>query len=99
MFSNHFTEDAPAQPDFMQEVLAEVIEQGAADVAAYHAAEHRARDELRRLYAAYVRLLEIGRDRIIAAGGTCDPVDVMENGDPALVRVREFLAPPAAPTP
>lgn len=56
----------------------------------------RARDEIRRLYAAYVRLLEIGRDRIIAAGGTCDPVDVMEAGDPALVRVRAFLAPPAA---
>lgn len=100
MFSNHFTEDAPPEPDFMQAVLAEVIEQGSADFAAGHAAEQRARDEIRRLYAAYVRLLEIGRDRIIAAGGTCDPVDVMEAGDPALVRVRAFLAPsppPAAP--
>lgn len=57
------------------------------------AGEQNARDELSRLYAAYVRLLEIGRDRIIAAGGTCDPVDVMEQGDPALVRVRAFLAP------
>lgn len=54
-------------------------------------AEQNARDELSRLYAAYVRLLEIGRDRIISAGGTCDPVDVMEKGDPALVRVRTFL--------
>ncbi|PZR93567.1 MAG: hypothetical protein DI537_10660 [Stutzerimonas stutzeri] len=55
------------------------------------AADKSARDELKRLYAAYVRLIEIGRERIIAAGGTCDPVDVMEDGDPALARVREFL--------
>jgi hypothetical protein len=38
-----------------------------------------------------VRLLEVGRDRIIAAGGTCDPVDVTESGDPALKRVRAYL--------
>lgn len=50
-----------------------------------------ARNELRRLYSAYVNLLEIGRDRIVSAGGSCDPVDVMEAGDPALVRVRAFL--------
>jgi hypothetical protein len=53
--------------------------------------DRASRDELKRLYAAYVRLLEVGRDRIIAAGGTCDPVDVMENGDPALKRVRAYL--------
>lgn len=50
-----------------------------------------ARQELKRLYTAYIDLLEIGRERIIAAGGTCDPVEVMEQGDPALNRVRAFL--------
>lgn len=45
-------------------------------------------EEIRRLTLAYVNLLEIGRDRIIALGGDCDPVDVMEAGDPALHRAR-----------
>lgn len=40
--------------------------------------------ELKRLRLAYVNLLEIGRDRIVALGGQCDPIDVMEAGDPAL---------------
>lgn len=39
---------------------------------------------LQKLVLAYVNLLELGRDRIIALGGQCDPVDVMEAGDPAL---------------
>ena len=59
-------------------------------------AEIGARAELQRLYHAYVNLLEIGRDRIISAGGSCDPVDRMEEGDPTLVRVRAFLAEPEA---
>lgn len=48
--------------------------------------------ELRRLYVAYVRLLESGSDRIRDLGGSCDPVDVMERGDIDLRRVRELLA-------
>lgn len=48
--------------------------------------------ELRRLYVAYVRLLESGRDRICDLGGSCDPVDVMEASDIDLRRVRELLA-------
>lgn len=48
--------------------------------------------ELKALYRAYVGLLQIGRDRITDLGGTCDPVDVMENGDPALVRARAAIA-------
>jgi hypothetical protein len=46
---------------------------------------------LEKLSLAYVNLLEIGRDRIIALGGSCDPVDVMETGDPSLRDVREVL--------
>lgn len=44
------------------------------------------------LYRAYVSLLEAGRDRIMSLGGTCDTVEVMENGDPALIAAREALA-------
>lgn len=46
---------------------------------------------LRRLIFDYVNLLELGRDRIIAQGGTCDPVDVMEAGSPALRAARGAL--------
>ncbi len=35
--------------------------------------------------------LECARDRIISFGGTCDPVDKMEQGDPALARVRMLV--------
>lgn len=46
---------------------------------------------LRRLYQAYVRLLESGRDRILDFGGTCDPVDVMERTDVDLIEARNLL--------
>ncbi|TAJ89685.1 hypothetical protein [Reyranella sp.] len=49
-------------------------------------------DELKALSRAYVSLLELGRNRILDLGGTCDPVDVMEKGDPALVRARAAVA-------
>ncbi len=52
--------------------------------------------ELRRLYRAYVSLLETGRDRLMDRGVTCDPVDVMETGDPALVSARATIAALAA---
>ena len=45
-------------------------------------------DELRKLSRAYVSLLETGRDRILMHGGTCDTVEEMERGDPALNRVK-----------
>lgn len=47
---------------------------------------------LKYLARHYVGVLEHGRDRIIALGGTCDPVDVMERGDPHLRQVREVIA-------
>lgn len=47
---------------------------------------------LRELILAHVNLLEIGRDRIIAFGGQCSPVDVMEAGAPALRAARSALA-------
>lgn len=40
--------------------------------------------ELKDLHRAYVNLLEAGRDRIVALGGDCDPVDRMEQNDPHL---------------
>jgi len=48
--------------------------------------------ELRDLIKHYVRLLEIGRDRIVELGGDCDPVDVMERSDPHLTVARRALA-------
>lgn len=47
---------------------------------------------LRDLIGAYVRLMESGRDRIVSLGGDCDPVDVMERGDPYLAQARAALA-------
>lgn len=48
--------------------------------------------ELKRLARAYVALLETGRDRIVSLGGSCDPVDVMEAGDPSLISARAAIA-------
>lgn len=42
------------------------------------------REALIDLRRAYVRLMENGRDRIRMLGGECDPVDKMEQADPAL---------------
>ncbi len=48
-------------------------------------------EALRDLYRGYVNTMEAGRDRIISLGGTCDPVDRMEEGDPVLIRARSLL--------
>lgn len=49
-------------------------------------------DALKDLIRAYVILMEAGRDRIIALGGECDPVETMERGDSYLRKAREALA-------
>jgi hypothetical protein len=46
---------------------------------------------LKYLMRHYVGQLENARDRIVSLGGECDPVDVMERGDPHLRAVREVL--------
>ena len=43
------------------------------------------------LYKGYVFVLVAGRDRIIDLGGQCDPVDVMEIGDPRLASARAVI--------
>lgn len=48
--------------------------------------------ELKRLARAYVSLMEAGRDRIIQLGGDCDPVDVMEAGNPYLRDAKAVIA-------
>jgi len=48
--------------------------------------------ELKRLSLAYVSLMKTGRDRIVALGGDCDPVDVMERGNPWLRSAKEVIA-------
>lgn len=50
------------------------------------------RDALKELCRAYVNMLESARDRIVAHGGDCDLVDVMERADPRLTAARELLA-------
>ncbi len=50
--------------------------------------------ELRALYKHHVNTLEYARDQIIARGGECDTVDVMEMRCPVLKRVRDVLAAP-----
>lgn len=52
----------------------------------------RMRIEGHQLIRAYVNTLEVCRDRIISLGGTCDPVDRMESGDPALIRAKAAFA-------
>lgn len=47
---------------------------------------------LKDLSRAYVRLLESARDRITSLGGDCDPVDVMERGDPYLINAKSAIA-------
>lgn len=47
---------------------------------------------LRHLIRGYVNLIENGRDRILEAGGRCDPLDVMEASDPWLKSARAALA-------
>ncbi|MDE3023835.1 MAG: hypothetical protein KGI54_18620, partial [Pseudomonadota bacterium] len=55
---------------------------------ALRAENERLREEMRDLYKGYVRTLESARDRIMDFGGNCDPVDVMEAGDPVLIKAR-----------
>jgi hypothetical protein len=64
----------------------------AAERDAARATVERLRKGLTDLDRAYVRLLETGRDRIVDLGGDCDPVAVMEAGDPALRAVRALAA-------
>jgi len=47
---------------------------------------------LKDLARHYVLLMENGRERIIFLGGDCDPVDVMERGDPYLKQARDAIA-------
>lgn len=49
-------------------------------------------EALKRLTRAYVSTMESGRDRIVALGGDCDPVDVMERGDPYLGLAKDAIA-------
>lgn len=49
-------------------------------------------EALRKMNRAYVSLMENGRDRIVMLGGECDPVDVMERADPALIEAKKALA-------
>lgn len=51
------------------------------------------RTGLHELTKAYVNLLEVGRDRITSLGGTCDSVEQMETGDPALIAAKTLLQP------
>jgi hypothetical protein len=51
----------------------------------------RLRASLKDLIRQYVNMLESARDQIIALGGDCDSVDVMERGDPYLRKAREAL--------
>lgn len=48
-------------------------------------------DELKLLRQQYVSLMEAGRDRILALGGTCDSVDVMARSDPYLRRTEVLI--------
>ncbi len=63
-----------------------------ARIEALEAENERAHKMLARLYQGYVNTLETGRDRIIFLGGSCDPVDVMEAGDPVLIAARAALS-------
>lgn len=47
---------------------------------------------LETLYRDYVQVMEAGRDRIMYLGGHCDPIDVMERGDPRLIDARKAIA-------
>lgn len=49
-------------------------------------------EELKNLHRNYVNLLEAGRDRIVALGGDCDPVDRMEQDDPHLRAAKAVIA-------
>ena len=49
-------------------------------------------EALRALYRAYVSLMGSARDRITFLGGECDPLDAMEERDPALIATRAVLA-------
>lgn len=51
----------------------------------------RLRSELKNMIRGYVLLLENGRDRIVSLGGSCDPLDVMEQGDHYLHHARRAL--------
>jgi len=49
-------------------------------------------EALKKMYRAYVNLLENGHDRISSLGGDCDPVDCMEQVDFNLIECRAAIA-------
>lgn len=49
-------------------------------------------DALARLERAYASALHVGYERILALGGDCDPPEMMERGDSALISARAALA-------
>lgn len=78
-------DDAAAHPAFKPEHVG-------AELAALLRDNDKLREALRSLCAAYVRLMESGRDRILDLGGECDPLDAMEARDPDLRAARAALA-------
>jgi hypothetical protein len=60
-------------------------------IAALKAENERLRAGLRALIVGYVGTLENGRERILFLGGECDSVEVMERGDPHLIRAKALL--------
>lgn len=86
MDRNGRPEDVLAEGERIEYAYAAPRVQGDAD----HSVDLR--QELKYMVRAYVRLLEVGRDRIVDLGGSCDPLDVMEQGDPNLIRAKRVLA-------
>ncbi len=66
--------------------------ESAAELGRLREANARLTTELRALIRGYVSLMEIGRDRIVSLGGTCDPVGTMEAADPRLRSAQDVLA-------
>ena len=72
-------------------VLAATIVRACNEYDALKAENELIKAALRDLSRAYTTLIASGRERIIALGGDCDPVDVMERGDPYLRNARLAL--------
>jgi hypothetical protein len=75
--------EAGVRPEFLRSTAVRLIAEQDAN-ARLIAAAPELLAELKKLRRAYVALLEIGRDKIMSLGGDCDPLEVMESGDPAL---------------
>jgi len=105
---DHITNGQLSKPNYLAEVviahyddcitadfkerIKEETEELAGEINTLKADKRELVEALGKMNRAYVRLLEDGYERIMYAGGNCDPVDIMEASSPDLRQAKAAVA-------